>query len=74
MRRVTHRAVIVGAGNAGKAHAAALADIGVEFVGPLSGIASAADPAWLGDPSVDVVHVATANDLHVTLVEFTAHW
>ena len=63
-----HRALVVGAGNAGKAHAQALAAIGVEAVGPVSGTATAADPTPLRDDSVDVVHVTTANDLHLPLV------
>jgi predicted dehydrogenase len=65
---MTHRALVVGAGNAGKAHAEALASIGVEVVGPLSGTATIADLAPLRDPDVDVVHVTTANDLHPPLV------
>jgi predicted dehydrogenase len=65
---VRHRALVVGAGNAGKAHAEALASIGIEAVGPLSGTATVADPAPLRDASIDVVHVTTANDFHVPLV------
>jgi predicted dehydrogenase len=65
---VTHRALVVGAGNAGKAHAEALASLGIEVVGPLSGTATVADFAPLRDPAVDVVHVTTANDLHPPLV------
>jgi predicted dehydrogenase len=65
---VTHRALVVGAGNAGKAHAEALKSIGVDVVGPLSGTAAVADPAPLRDPAIDVVHVTTANDLHPPLV------
>jgi predicted dehydrogenase len=65
---VTHRALVVGAGNAGKAHAEALASIGIEVVGPLSGTATVADLTPLRDPAVDVVHVTTANDLHPPLV------
>jgi len=65
---VTHRALVVGAGNAGKAHAEALKSIGIDIVGPLSGTATVADPAPLHDPTVDVVHVTTANDLHPPLV------
>jgi predicted dehydrogenase len=65
---VTHRALVVGAGNAGKAHAEALQSIGIEVVGPLSGTATVADFAPLRDPAVDVVHVTTANDLHPPLV------
>jgi predicted dehydrogenase len=65
---VRHRALVVGAGNAGKAHAEALESIGVDVVGPLSGTATVADLAPLGDPAVDVVHVTTANDLHPPLV------
>jgi predicted dehydrogenase len=65
---VTHRALVVGAGNAGKAHAEALKIIGVDVVGPVSGTAAVADPAPLRDPDVDVVHVTTANDLHPPLV------
>lgn len=63
-----HRALVVGAGNAGKAHAAALFSLGIDVVGPLSGTATVADPAPLRDPTVDVVHVTTANDLHPPLV------
>lgn len=63
-----HRALVVGAGNAGKAHADALRSIGIDVVGPLSGTAAVADPAPLRDPDVDVVHVTTANDLHPPLV------
>jgi predicted dehydrogenase len=65
---VKHRALVVGAGNAGKAHADALRSIGIDVVGPLSGTAAVADPAPLRDPDVDVVHVTTANDLHPPLV------
>jgi len=65
---VTHRALVVGAGNAGKAHAEALKSIGIDVVGPLSGTATVADLAPLHDPTVDVVHVTTANDLHPPLV------
>jgi predicted dehydrogenase len=65
---VTHRALVVGAGNAGKAHADALKSIGIDVVGPVSGTATVADPAPLRDPAVDVVHVTTANDLHLPLV------
>lgn len=68
MRYVTHRALIVGAGNAGKSHAEALAELGIDHVGPLSGVAVAANPAPLFDPAIDVVHVTTANDLHVAVV------
>jgi len=59
---------VVGAGNAGKAHAEALKSIGIDVVGPLSGTAAVADPAPLRDPAIDVVHVTTANDLHPPLV------
>lgn len=65
---MTHRALVVGAGNAGKAHADALKSIGIDVVGPLSGTATVADPAPLRDPDIDVVHVTTANDLHPPLV------
>jgi predicted dehydrogenase len=65
---VTHRALVVGAGNAGTAHAEALRSIGIDVVGPLSGTAAVADLAPLRDPAVDVVHVTTANDLHPPLV------
>jgi predicted dehydrogenase len=65
---VTHRALVVGAGNAGKAHAEALKSIGIDVVGPLSGTATVTDLAPLRDPNVDVVHVTTANDLHPPLV------
>ncbi len=65
---MTHRALVLGAGNAGRAHAEALTSIGVNVVGPISGTATAADLAPLRDPAVDVVHVATANDLHQPLV------
>jgi predicted dehydrogenase len=65
---VAHRALVVGAGNAGKAHADALRSIGVDVVGPLSGTATVADLAPLRDATVDVVHVTTANDLHPPLV------
>jgi predicted dehydrogenase len=64
---VTHRALVVGAGNAGKAHAEALKSIGIDVVGPLSGTATVADPAPLRDPTIDVVHITTANDLHLPL-------
>src|SRR2546430_14069240 len=37
---VRHRALVVGAGNAGAAHAEALNSIGIEVVGPLSGTAT----------------------------------
>ena len=65
---MTHRALVVGAGNAGKAHADALRSIGIDVVGPLSGTATVADPAPLRDPDVDAVHVTTANHLHPPLV------
>ncbi|HEY7624017.1 MAG TPA: Gfo/Idh/MocA family oxidoreductase [Candidatus Limnocylindria bacterium] len=65
---MTHRGLVVGAGNAGKAHADALTSIGVGVVGPISGTAALADPRPLHDPSVDVVHVTTTNDLHLPLV------
>lgn len=65
---MTHRALVIGAGNAGKAHAEALANLGIAYAGPVSGIATAADPAAIDDPSIDVVHVATTNDLHAPLV------
>ncbi len=65
---MTHRALVLGAGNAGKAHAEALTSIGVDVVGPISGTATVTDLAPLRDPAVDVVHVATANDLHEPLV------
>ena len=65
---MTHRALVVGAGNAGKAHAEALKSIGIDVVGPLSGTAAVTDPAPLRDPEIDVVHVTTANDLHPPLV------
>ena len=65
---MTHRALVIGAGNAGKAHAEALVSIGIDVVGPLSGTATVADLAPLRDPEVDVVHVTTANDLHPPLV------
>src|SRR5438094_5118325 len=66
--RMAHVALIVGAGNAGKAHAEALASLGIEYAGPVSGMATAADLAPLRDPAFDVVHVATTNDLHAPLV------
>jgi predicted dehydrogenase len=65
---VRHRAVVVGAGTAGKAHADALRSIGIDVVGPLSGTATVADLSPLRDPAIDVVHVTTANDLHPPLV------
>ncbi|MDQ6858881.1 MAG: Gfo/Idh/MocA family oxidoreductase [Chloroflexota bacterium] len=65
---MTHRALVLGAGNAGRAHAEALTSIGVDVVGPISGTATVTDLAPLRDPAVDVVHVATANDLHEPLV------
>src|SRR3989440_6130659 len=65
---VRHRALVVGGGNAGTAHAEALNSIGIEVVGPLSGTATVADPTPLRDPAIDAVHVTTANDLHPPLV------
>ena len=65
---MAHRALVVGAGNAGKAHADALKSLGIDVIGPLSGTAAVADPAPLRDASIDVVHVTTANDLHPPLV------
>jgi predicted dehydrogenase len=65
---VAYRALVIGAGNAGKAHADALESIGIEVAGPLSGTATVADLAPLRDPAIDVVHVTTANDLHPPLV------
>jgi predicted dehydrogenase len=67
MRRVNHRALVVGAGRAGQAHVEALENIGVDVVGPVSGIATMGDPVALRDGAIDVVHVATANDLHAPL-------
>ncbi|MEK6207402.1 MAG: hypothetical protein AABM32_07155 [Chloroflexota bacterium] len=66
---MSYRALVIGAGNAGKAHAEALVSIGIDVMGPLSGTAAVADPAPPRDPAVDVVHVTTANDLHPPLVE-----
>lgn len=63
-----HRALVVGAGNAGKAHADALKSLGIDVVGPVSGTATVVDLITLRDPAVDVVHVTTANDLHPPLV------
>ncbi len=65
---MAHRALVVGAGNAGSAHADALKSIGVDVVGPVSGTATVVDLAPLRDPAIDVVHVTTANDLHPPLV------
>jgi predicted dehydrogenase len=65
---MSHVGLIVGAGNAGKAHAEALGALGIQYFGPLSGVSMVADPAPLRDPAVDVVHIATANDLHLPLV------
>ena len=65
---MAHRALVVGAGNAGNAHANALKSIGVDVVGPVSGTATVADLLPLRDPAIDVVHVTTANDLHPPLV------
>jgi predicted dehydrogenase len=65
---VAHRALVVGAGNAGKAHAEALDELGIDHVGPVSGTAAVAEPEPLRDPAIDVVHVTTANDLHLPLV------
>ena len=48
---MTHRALVVGAGNAGKAHAEALKSIGFDVVGPLCGTATVADIALLRDPA-----------------------
>jgi predicted dehydrogenase len=67
MRRVDHRALVVGAGRAGQAHVEALEQIGVQVAGLVSGMATAADPSSLHDPAIDVVHVATANDLHAPI-------
>ena len=64
---MTHRALVVGAGNAGRAHADALAELGIEHTGPISGVATVSDQASLRDPAIDVVHVATTNDLHLPL-------
>jgi predicted dehydrogenase len=71
---VTHRAIVVGAGNAGRAHADALESIGVDVVGPVSGTAAVADPSALKDPKVDVVHVTTANDLHLARGAYLQDW
>src|SRR5438045_9631171 len=49
---VKHRALVVGAGNAGKAHADALESIGVEVGGPLSGTAAVTGRAPVWDPNV----------------------
>jgi predicted dehydrogenase len=65
---MAHVGLVVGAGNAGNAHADALTALGIEVVGPISGMATVADPAPIRDPAIDVVHVATANDLHLPLV------
>jgi len=42
---------VVGAGNAGRAHADALKSLGIDVVGPLSGTATVADFEPLRDPS-----------------------
>jgi predicted dehydrogenase len=61
------RALIVGSGYAGNGHADALSELGIPFTGPLSARRAMEDPRALEDPAVSVVHVCSANDLHVAL-------
>jgi len=62
------RALIVGAGGAGRRHAEALGELGIPFVGPLSARAVASDPSPIRDGRVQVVHVCSENDLHGPLI------
>lgn len=62
------RALIVGAGGAGRGHAEALGELGIPFDGPLSAQAVASDPSPIRDHRVQVVHVCSENDLHAPLV------
>lgn len=62
-----HHALVVGSGYAGVKHAEALEELGIAFTGPLSARRVMEDPRALEDPTVDVVHVCAANDLHVAL-------
>jgi predicted dehydrogenase len=61
------RALVVGSGYAGVKHAEALDELGIPFTGPLSARRVIEDPRALDDPTVRVVHVCAANDLHVAL-------
>ena len=61
------RALVVGSGYAGQKHAEALAELDIPFTGPLSARLAMEDPRALEDPTVHVVHICAANDLHVPL-------
>src|SRR3981081_2925329 len=61
------RALVIGSGYAGAKHAEALRELGIAFTGPLSARRVMDDPRTLEDPSVSVVHICAANDLHVAL-------
>ena len=64
-----HVALVVGASRAGAGHVDVLRALGVDVRGPLSGRAMVADLGALGDPDIDVVHIAAANDLHLPLAK-----
>ncbi len=64
-----HVALVVGASRAGAGHVDALRALGVDVRGPLSGRAVVANLGALGDPDIDVVHIAAANDLHLPLAK-----
>jgi predicted dehydrogenase len=61
------RALVVGSGYAGIKHAEALDELGIAFTGPLSARRVMEDARALDDPTISVVHVCAANDLHVAL-------
>src|SRR5205814_1083282 len=68
-QHVPHVALVVSASRAGAGHVDALRALGVDVRGPLSGRAVVANLGALGDPDIDVVHIAAANDLHLPLAK-----
>ena len=60
------RALVVGTGYAGGRHAAALRDLGITVIGPVSAREVVRDPAPIAQ--ADVVHVCSTNELHAPLV------
>lgn len=62
------RALVVGAGGAGRRHAEALDELGIPYIGPASARAVASDPSPMRDRRVQVVHVCSENALHGPLV------
>lgn len=61
------RALVIGSGYAGAKHAEALRELGIAFNGPIGARRVMEDPRALEDPSVSIVHICAANDLHVAL-------